>query len=169
MKLRYRKKLLYNLFDPAEICDSNYSKDGGHSKSGRAFQPTTLGRRTCRRLKKPDWVNNKKKVGEFLLRLFPSMQTNARVKRRALLYAGVLIYYFRLDMNARETTYALNRRWLPKPITVTRVYRIVQSIRRAAAGQRTDGRPRTFGKAGRPRRQQITKELKSAVCTQTNL
>jgi len=124
------------------------------------------------RIRREYWVNSEKRVHVFLLRLFPKtricvfknkQERRAATKQleRAALYGAVIQLYFRAGLTASRVASAINReeeahlfdyKAPKKLITVARVNRIVQDIRTAARGERRDGKPRSFGKPGRPRK-----------------
>ena len=114
----------------------------------------------------PIWFNNQKHVLEFLQQRFPRMTEKclkgiAPDRRRecscipckqvclATDWDYVIRLYFRFRERAKDIAEDLG-------IKVSRIEKLVATIKHAAAGKRLDGRERTHGKAGRPRKKDLT-------------
>src|SRR5258706_14682449 len=103
-------------------------------------------RRPQRRIETPEWVFSDKKVREFLLKLFPNLHDETRDRDGAALYAFVIYSFFRRHRTATDIEFELK-------LNPGRVSRIIQDIRLVSEDKRRDGRPRSLGKRGRPRKQ----------------
>jgi len=100
------------------------------------------------------WMLDDRLLMEFLLRRFPRMNEPAhRHRKRAVLWGYIIRRCFVSQWSAQRTAWSLEESGYCKG-TVTPAYirRVIQSIRAAMRGARLDGKPRSFGKAGRPRK-----------------
>jgi len=110
--------------------------------------------------KTPEWMMNDKEVQEFLTRVFPLHRKNWKQHRNAALWAAVIVLHFRAKMNNAAVVEELNT-WLTKnvqhyKVTPHRITQIAYEIRKVAAGLRSDGKPRSARKAGRPKKSSKT-------------
>lgn len=144
-----------------------------HFMNGHQIVKTREFRRQC-----PDWMKNKEKLAAFLLNRFPLRDSECKLgasdldrpycncrpcrHRYSFLLWGYVIYEcFLRQVTSHEAALDWNgihshneNLW----ITPSTVRRVVQMIRQAIAGKRLDGKPRSFGKPGRPRKSTCTAE-----------
>lgn len=85
----------------------------------------------------PSWVQNDRRIQDLLLKMFPRMR-DRRTKhyKSAKRWAPIIYLYFRNGQSATEIGEALG---IPSKLVKKALYR----IRKAAAGFRTTGKPRT--------------------------
>ncbi len=114
---------------------------------GNAFNSVVGGPRASHavRLKKkiPDWTKSKAAMLELLRSVFPKLLTDKRQQKHAARWFDLIqLYYKRGEpTSVVASTMNVRRSW---------VQGTLRRIRNAAAGKRTDGKPRT-GKPGRPK------------------
>jgi hypothetical protein len=111
--------------------------------------------RKSRQRKPPEWVNNDKIVQNFLVSQFPNYRWSWSEYTSLRVWAAVIYLYLRVGMKARDVAHNLNHRQtgpISETITQDRIWRIAYSIKKAYAGERTDGKPRTGNKVGRPKK-----------------
>lgn len=103
----------------------------------------------------PGWVNDKKEVQKILLRAFPKMATDVRQRERAGRWARLIYLYFQANLSDSQVASEMG-------LTVGQVKKLLNSIRRVAAGKRSNnGEIRGVRPRGRPR--------KNGVSTKTSL
>lgn len=122
-----------------EVFDAKDSFMKGHDVRGK---PSSTFTRRSHNL--PLWIRDKKAIQELLLKVFPKLRTDPRQQERAGRWARVIQLFFRFPLPARMVAGEMG-------ISEKMVYDIALRIKRAAAGLRTTGRPRTAGKPGRPK------------------
>jgi len=141
---------------------------GEHFMRGHQIMKT---REFARR--RSEWMKHPEQVGAFLLKRFPRLHEPCswgdndckerklfarcqpcRHRQNALLWNWVIYECFQQGLTAVEAAFDWNdKQWYEsRDITPARVRRVVQMIRQAQAGQRLDGKPRSSGKGGRPRK-----------------
>jgi hypothetical protein len=141
-----------------------------HFMRGHQIMKTREFSRGC-----PKWMRSREEVDAFLLRRFPrrhdpcslgdkgcieeqrAVLTRCRPCRHAesaLLWNWVIYECFQQGLTAVEAAFDWNDKqsYESRYITPARVRRVIQMIRQAQAGQRLDGKPRSSGKGGRPRK-----------------
>lgn len=121
----------------------------------------------------PDWMKHPAQVAAFLLKRFPRLRepcswgdNNCNERRlfarcqpcrhagSARLWNWVIFECFQQGLTAVQAAFDWNdnQSYESRYITPARVRRTIQMIRQATAGQRLDGKPRSTGKGGRPRK-----------------
>ena len=121
------------------------------------------------------WIRDKRAVNAFLTKRFPRLKdacafgkvwvARARCKcnpcghlRRAALWKHVIQDYLlageTADVTAQNWNEEQKRHYEQRArlISAAMVRRVHQMIRQSIAGQRLDGKPRTFGRPGRPKK-----------------
>jgi hypothetical protein len=105
--------------------------------------------RESRQMPAPDWVYNNDVVWKFLISRYPKPYQVRSIE----IWGAVIHYHLRMRMKASDVAAELNKvGW--GLFTPGRISRIAYSIRKAYAGERTDSKPRTGNKVGRPRKKQ---------------
>lgn len=84
----------------------------------------------------PPWVDDDKKIQEFLLRSFPLLKKNAKQRKQAARWVRIIHLYYRRHWSCRLIAEELG-------MSFEAIHYLLYSIRRAAEGLRTDGRKRT--------------------------
>jgi len=125
---------------------------GGH-QSAKARNPERM-------IPTPEWMFDRVAVAAFIEKLFPHRWSNNTQRLRAGAYEKVIELFFlaKKPDSAVEEEANLN---------LGSCSVIVQEIRRAAEGRRRDGRPRSFGRQGRPRKQLEAQPETQALTEQT--
>lgn len=108
----------------------------GSPRSGNAARAATA-------QVKDSWAFDDERVRLLLMRVFPKKWEKQH--KRAALWMKIINEYFRMGLTANRIAFELKRK--PKYIE-----NVVRRIRRAAAGVRTDGKPRTGKPRGRPKK-----------------
>jgi hypothetical protein len=91
------------------------------------------------------WSWNDKQVCSLLQQVFPNFRTSETQRKRAGRWMYIIYRYFRMGFTANRIAMVLHE-------PTKRVEDTLRRIRKAAAGLRTTGKPRTHTK-GRPKRQ----------------
>lgn len=99
----------------------------------------------------PDWMLKPELLRQFLLRRFPRMADDPGQRQRAGLWAFVINICFRRGETAGACAEYWNQ-WHDEHIDDAFVRRVIQKIRQTKAGRRLDGKARSFGKPGRPKK-----------------
>lgn len=125
-----------------------------------AWQPITL--RTALRIV-PGWMLKPEFLRDFLLRRFPRIAVDAEQRRRAGMWAFVINICFLRGETATACADYWNQ-WHDEHehIDAAFVRRVIQKIRLAEAGRRLDGKTRSFGKPGRPKKSAGTPHTRAA-------
>ena len=84
----------------------------------------------------PEWANSDTEVRALLLRSFPKLKTDLAQKKRAALWSKVIFLYWRELWGGVDIAKEMK-------IPASMVYETIKRIKRAGAGLRTDGKPRT--------------------------
>jgi hypothetical protein len=93
----------------------------------------------------PEWVHDAAKIRELLIRAFPKMMTDARQRERAGRWARLIYLYFQANFSDSQVANEMG-------LTVGQVKKLLNSIRRVAAGKRANnGGKRGIRPRGRPR------------------
>lgn len=117
----------------------------------------------------PTWMGSDAEVKKFIFQLFPRCETSQYQRASARLWTTVIVLYFRMRLTASSVAEQVNigrngeresieyedglvTGELYEEVTPERIYRVAHSIRKAAAGERTDGKERTGRRPGRPRK-----------------
>jgi hypothetical protein len=95
------------------------------------------------RVATPPWMHRPARVNKFLAKVFPKRETDARQARGARQWSEIIMKFF----VAQESARVIADEWECK---TSRISRIVQRIRLAAAGRRQDGSSPTGRAKGRP-------------------
>ena len=115
----------------------------------------------------PDWVLDRFEFLNFLVTVFPKMLEPSNKKyreqhRKAALWAGVLYYYYRMGLSAKQVATLLSVEFVrempnettvivgKRTVTPAQVDRIVVAIKRRKEGLRVDGKP-LGSRRGRPK------------------
>jgi hypothetical protein len=124
----------------------------------------------------PDWMLNRVALAAFLSSRFPLVNNECpygvppdkchycdcrtcRHRRNAGLWTFTINVCFLLNETATDAAVYWNEKHEEDlHIEATEIRRITQMILLAAAGKRLDGKPRSFGKAGRPKKSTCTVE-----------
>jgi hypothetical protein len=113
------------------------------------------------------WMSNDAEVKRFIFSIFPRCETSKYQRASARLWTTVIVLYFRMRLAASAVAAQINigrngeresieyedglvTGELYEEVTPERIYRVAHSIRKAAAGERTDGKKRTGRRSGRP-------------------
>ena len=154
---------IFQLFD---VPDAEDRRGQGTGVTDVADRRTSY----VKRMKKDPWAYDDQLVGEMLKRTFPRMHDKKSLDySRALDWLGVILRYFkgldpatggRLKGPFGEVSGVLltsSQIGAQMGMTARQVQDTVYRMRRAAKGLRTDGRPATGRKRGRPRVERAAK------------
>ena len=153
---------LFQLFD---VPDAEDRRGQGTGVTDVADRRTSY----IKRMEKDPWAYDDQVVGEMLKRTFPRMHDKKSLDySRALDWLGIILRYFkgvdsatggRLKGPFGEVSGVLltsSQIGAQMGMTARQVQDMVYRMRRAARGLRTDGRPATGRKRGRPRVERVT-------------
>jgi hypothetical protein len=100
-------------------------------------------RRSAHRVATPPWMHRPARVNKFIAKVFPKRETDARQAHGARQWSEIIMKFF----VAQESARVIADEWDCK---TSKISRIIQRIRLAAAGRRQDGSTPTGRAKGRP-------------------
>jgi len=107
----------------------------------------TLPKYRRRRKHVPEWMKDDAQVEAFLNRRFPNRVNDDRQRHAASKYWHVIDGYRR-----GTPVRVIARDWLWGHVPESYIHRLAQRVRQAYANIPLDGKPRSFGKPGRPKK-----------------